>query len=129
MTVAWGLAGCGTPPAPPPAKPAEPIAKEPAAEAEPAAPAPAAPAADPRATLADLAHWDAATSAARRGAGEWVGRRMPGFAFSRMETFSCGGQAHEVAIYSHAKTGLEFVLVPPGTFDMGLAPDDVMLSE
>jgi formylglycine-generating enzyme required for sulfatase activity len=54
---------------------------------------------------------------------------MPGFAFSRMETFSCGGQTHEVAIYSHAKTGLEFVLVPPGSFDKGLAPDDLMAND
>ena len=37
-----------------------------------------------------------------------------------METFTCGGQTHEVAIYSHAKTGLEFVLVPAA--DASLRP-------
>jgi formylglycine-generating enzyme required for sulfatase activity len=98
--------------------------------AEPATPAPApGPAVSPRETLADLAHWDAATSAARRAAAEWVGRRTPGFEFFRMETFSCGGQTHEVGIFGHKKTGLEFVLVPPGSFEMGLPPDDLAAND
>jgi formylglycine-generating enzyme required for sulfatase activity len=93
--------------------------------APPAVPAPpAAEAAPARDTLADLERWDAATPASRRAAAEWVARRMPGFDFFRMETFSCGGRTHEVAIFGHRKTGLEFVLVPPGTFDMGLSDDD-----
>jgi formylglycine-generating enzyme required for sulfatase activity len=72
-----------------------------------------------REILTDLRRWDTATSASRRAAAEDVARRLPDFALSRMETFSCGGQTHEVAIYSHAKSGLEFVLVPVGTFQMG----------
>jgi formylglycine-generating enzyme required for sulfatase activity len=36
-----------------------------------------------------------------------------------MEEFSCGGQKHEVGIFRHEKSGLEFALVPGGTFDMG----------
>jgi formylglycine-generating enzyme required for sulfatase activity len=80
--------------------------------------APKTPAA-PASVLTDLARWDAATPASRRAAAEDVARRLPDFVLSRMETFSCGGQAHEVAIYAHAKTGMEFVLVPVGTFVMG----------
>ena len=44
---------------------------------------------------------------------------IAGFARLREETFSCGGQTHTVAIYEHEKTGLEFVLVPGGSFKMG----------
>jgi len=69
--------------------------------------------------LADLARWDAATTSARRAAAEDVARRLPDFALLRLETFSCGGQTHEVAVYRHAKTAMEFVLVPGGTFVMG----------
>ncbi len=69
--------------------------------------------------LADLARWDAATTPYRRAAAEDVARRLPDFALLRMETFSCGGQTHEVAIYRHAKTEMEFALVPGGTFLMG----------
>jgi len=34
----------------------------------------------------------------------------------REETFSCGGQTNTVQIYLHEKTGLEFVLIPGGSF-------------
>jgi formylglycine-generating enzyme required for sulfatase activity len=69
--------------------------------------------------LTDLAHWDAATSESRRAAADEARRRVPGFAFSRMETFSCGGQTHEVAIFVHTRTATEYVLVPAGVFRMG----------
>jgi len=78
----------------------------------------AKPASASREILTDLARWDAATSAARRAAAEDVARRLPDFALLRLETFSCGGQTHEVAIYRHAKTGLEFALLPAGDFEM-----------
>ena len=42
-----------------------------------------------------------------------------GFAFLREETFTCGGEKHTVRIYEHGKTGLEFVLIPAGSFTMG----------
>jgi formylglycine-generating enzyme required for sulfatase activity len=74
--------------------------------------------------LADLAKWDAATTAARRAAAEDVARRLPDFALLRLETFACGGQTHEVAVYRHAKTEMEFVLVPAGTFVMGADAED-----
>lgn len=41
------------------------------------------------------------------------------FTYLHKETFSCGGQRHTVEIYRHEKTGLEFVLVPGGSFEMG----------
>jgi len=69
--------------------------------------------------LADARSWDAATSSERRAAAEAVAVRETEFQLVRMETFSCGTQTHEVAIFDHPKTGLEFVLVPAGTFVMG----------
>lgn len=44
---------------------------------------------------------------------------VPGFDYVGEETFSCGGKSRTVKIYSHQSTGLEFVLVPGGTFKMG----------
>ena len=50
---------------------------------------------------------------------EFWGEHIAGFTFLREETFSCGGQTNTVKIYNHEKTGLEFVLVPGGSFMMG----------
>jgi len=47
-----------------------------------------------------------------------------GFNFVREETFSCAGVSHSVKIYRHQMTGLEFVLVPGGTFKMGSDSSD-----
>ena len=44
---------------------------------------------------------------------------MPDFTFLRKKTYSCGGQTHTVNEYRHHHTGLEFVLIPSGIFDMG----------
>lgn len=79
---------------------------------------------DAKSILTDLARWDAATPRARRAAAEAVARREPDFALVDLETFSCGDQTHEVATWSHAKTGLTFVLLPGGTFEMGAAWND-----
>lgn len=73
--------------------------------------------------LLDLTAWDASTSGERRSAAEVVDARLPQVSLSRLETFSAGDQTHEVAIFDHAKTGLEFVLIPVGTFRMG-SPED-----
>jgi len=40
----------------------------------------------------------------------------PGFRYLRKKTFSCGGKKNSVKIYRHEKTGLDFVLVPGGSF-------------
>jgi len=50
---------------------------------------------------------------------------IQGFEFLREETSSCGGLMNVVKIYRHKRTGLEFVLVPGGTFWMGLKDSDL----
>lgn len=72
----------------------------------------------------DLRQWDAATAQARRAAAEVVARRVPEFALLRLESFACGGQQHEVALYTFERTRSEFVLVPAGTFTMGSPPGE-----
>ena len=42
-----------------------------------------------------------------------------GFSYLRTRTYSCGGQTNTVKEYRHEKTGLEFVLLPGGSFKMG----------
>lgn len=44
---------------------------------------------------------------------------VSGFTHLREELFSCGGVTRTVQVYLHEKSGLEFVLVPGGSFDMG----------
>jgi len=46
-------------------------------------------------------------------------KNIPGFEFLKEEAFSCSGQTNTVKIYRHEKTGLEFVLIPGGSFQMG----------
>jgi sulfatase modifying factor 1 len=44
---------------------------------------------------------------------------LSGFDYKRVEHFSAGGVSNWMSIWTHGKTGLEFVLVPGGTFQMG----------
>ncbi|MCE9637529.1 MAG: formylglycine-generating enzyme family protein, partial [Planctomycetes bacterium] len=74
---------------------------------------------DARRILRDVAAWDAATHDERRAAAAWVAARTDGFAFDGTETFGFDGHRHEIAVFSHAATGLEFSLIPGGTFLMG----------
>jgi formylglycine-generating enzyme required for sulfatase activity len=72
--------------------------------------------------LTDLARWDDAESYERRAAAEWVdGLLDEQFTLDRMEVFSCGGESHEVAVFSLRcwKTRMEFSLLPAATFVMG----------
>ncbi len=62
----------------------------------------------------------AAESIARAAATHWR-EEFAGFTYQRVERFSAGGAAHWVSIWSHRKSGLEFVLLPGGTFEMGSA--------
>jgi len=106
------------------AKPAEnPTAPDkPTAPVKPTAAAKPAPPATPAMILemvADLARWDAASKEDRRNAAKEVAKHAPGFELLRLEAFTCGGQTHEVAVFKHGKTEMEFALVPGGTFDMG----------
>jgi formylglycine-generating enzyme required for sulfatase activity len=69
--------------------------------------------------LSDREAWLAATSRTRRAAVDAVAVRLTDFRWLRLETFSCGGVVHPIALFAHAKTGLEFALVPGGTFVRG----------
>ena len=69
--------------------------------------------------LSNLTTWDGASTKERRETAERVAEKTPGFTLKALQTFSCGGQTHEVAVFTHARTGLEFVLVPAGRFRMG----------
>jgi formylglycine-generating enzyme required for sulfatase activity len=44
---------------------------------------------------------------------------LTGFTYLRAEHFSAGGVAHWMSVWLHESTGLEFVLVPGGEFQMG----------
>jgi formylglycine-generating enzyme required for sulfatase activity len=77
---------------------------------------PAAPADDPLAPLTEVGRWDAATSAERRRAADEVAAREPAFSVVALTTFEAGGTRHEIAVYLHAPTQMEFVLVPGGAF-------------
>ncbi|MCE9634813.1 MAG: formylglycine-generating enzyme family protein [Planctomycetes bacterium] len=80
---------------------------------------------DARRILRDVAAWDAATHDERRAAAAWVAARTEGFAFDGTETFGFDGHRHEIAVFAHAATGLEFSLVPGGTFLMGSPGNEV----
>lgn len=74
--------------------------------------------------LSDLERWDAGTEQTRRAAAEAVATRATDFEFLRLETFACRGQSHEMSVFRHRPTGMQFVLVPAGTFTMGSPPSE-----
>lgn len=45
--------------------------------------------------------------------------KIPGFQYLRKASYSCGSQTNKVEEYCHEKTGMVFVLLLGGTFDMG----------
>ena len=62
----------------------------------------------------------AAEPAAAALAAMGIGVPQPaGFSYSCTQTYSCGGQTHTVHEYRHDQTGMEFVLIPGGSFMMG----------
>jgi len=69
--------------------------------------------------LLSLSSWDAASAAEKEAAARYFEERVSWFKFVGLETFSCGGQKHEVALFEHTKAGLGFSLIPAGGFDMG----------
>jgi site-specific recombinase XerD len=75
--------------------------------------------------LVDLPAWDAATCAERRAAAVWVGSTMKGFVFERLERFGEGEHRHEIGVFTHGATGLEFSLILGGTFEMGSPEGEV----
>ena len=46
------------------------------------------------------------------------------FSFLEEKTFFCGGESNRVKLFLHKKTGLEFVLIPGGSFMMGSPSDE-----
>ncbi|MCB9532571.1 MAG: formylglycine-generating enzyme family protein [Myxococcales bacterium] len=75
--------------------------------------------------LRDYARLDATgVDAVRRAAEQRWPDVFAHLAFLRVERFACGSNAFAVAIYRHPPTGLEFVLLPGGTFLRGSGPDE-----
>ena len=64
----------------------------------------------------------AAVEAVARAAQLQWPEELSDFTYQRVEHFAAGGVSHWISIWSHGKTGLEFALVPGGTFQMG-SPD------
>jgi formylglycine-generating enzyme required for sulfatase activity len=75
------------------------------------------------AILTDLERWDRSAPPERLAAAEEVEALAPGFVFDRMEVF--GPARREVALFVHESTGIEFALVPAGSFTQGAVPDPV----
>jgi formylglycine-generating enzyme required for sulfatase activity len=69
--------------------------------------------------LFSLEAWDGASSSDRDEAARSLIERLIGFRYVGLETFSAGGQKHEVALFEHERTYLVFVLVPAGTYRLG----------
>ncbi len=69
--------------------------------------------------LLSLASWDAAAAPEKEAAARYVDELLPWFTYVGLESFSCGGQKHEVALFEHTKAGLGFSLIPAGSFEMG----------
>ena len=86
---------------------------------------PGPPGGESKKLLTDLRAWDAATKASREAAARAVAQREGAFRLKLpLRSFTCGGRTHEVAVFEHPQTGLEFVLVPGGTFEMGSAESE-----
>jgi formylglycine-generating enzyme required for sulfatase activity len=60
----------------------------------------------------------AVAALARAAKAHWP-QELSGFTYRRVERFSAGGVSHWMSIWLHGKTGLEFVLLPGGRFQMG----------
>ncbi|MEM7249344.1 MAG: formylglycine-generating enzyme family protein [Acidobacteriota bacterium] len=60
---------------------------------------------------------------ARLARSRWP-RELSGFDYLRVEHFSAGGASHWMSTWLHRETGLEFVLLPGGRFQMGSPPSE-----
>lgn len=67
------------------------------------------------------AHFTGATQAQADtlGAAIWTVNQVPGFTYATTQQFTCGGESHWMVIVLHAQTGMEFCLIPGGSFRMG----------
>lgn len=55
---------------------------------------------------------------------QWSHLNAAGFTFLREATYTCNGITNTVKEYRHNSTGMEFVLIPGGTFTMGSSHGD-----
>ncbi len=78
----------------------------------------------PETVLADFATWLAASSDERVLAARAVADRLEGVRLLRRLAPVDDGERH-VPLLLHESTGIEFVLIPAGTFDMGSHEDEV----
>ncbi|MBN2490772.1 MAG: SUMF1/EgtB/PvdO family nonheme iron enzyme [Planctomycetes bacterium] len=53
------------------------------------------------------------------GQAVWNASAVSGFEYVKTEPFTCGGDTHWMVIVRHAQTGMEFCLIPGGSFRMG----------
>jgi len=78
-----------------------------------------------RERMQDVAWWAGASDADRREVAEVVEARTTGFSFEAVRTYESGNQKQAVAVFKHARSGQEFVLLAGGTFQMGSPTDEV----
>ena len=60
-----------------------------------------------------------ATQADGLGRQIWTMNAVKGFTYLKTQQFTCGGQSHWMVIVKHAQTGVEFALIPGGSYRMG----------
>jgi formylglycine-generating enzyme required for sulfatase activity len=53
------------------------------------------------------------------GQAVWNANAVPGFSYVKTQQFTCGGETHWIVIVQHQQTGMEFCLIPGGSFRMG----------
>jgi len=64
-------------------------------------------------------HWHTTDAGERLEIAKAVDRHLDGFGLEGLSVYSAGGASHEVAVFRHARSRIDFVLVPGGTFRMG----------
>ena len=73
--------------------------------------------------LFDVERWASADAARREELARTVEARLsPAFRLAAIRTYA--GTERPVAVFIHAATGAEFSLIPGGTFEMGLSPEE-----
>jgi hypothetical protein len=62
--------------------------------------------------LADLSAWDAADARAREAAATRIAQALPEFGYDGLSRYRWGSASHEIAKFTHLRTGVAFRLVP-----------------
>ena len=53
------------------------------------------------------------------GQAVWNANAVSGFSYVKTQVFTCGGQSYWIVIVKHQQTGIDFCLIPGGSFQMG----------